>query len=125
MLQKVIKLNNQNAVAIKSVMIMALASLFLFANKVSADWGMPAIPPANVPLDFDQAVLNLTNWILGFVAMIAVLAVVWGGVTYIGSVGDENKAASGKRVITYALIGLVIAGIAYAIVNIIVTVVLV
>jgi len=83
-------------------------------------------PPviANVPTDFEDAIINLTNWVLGFVAMIAVLAIVWGGVTYIGSAGDENKATNGKHIITYALLGLVVAGIAYAIVNVIVTVIL-
>jgi len=87
-------------------------------------WTSPP-KPANVPNDFETSILNLTNWILGFVAMVAVLAIIWGGVTYVGSAGDENKATTGKRVITYALIGLVIAGMAYAIVNVIVTTILV
>ncbi|MCK5122935.1 MAG: hypothetical protein KAQ87_02200 [Candidatus Pacebacteria bacterium] len=84
----------------------------------------PLDAPANVPADFDDAVINLTNWVLGFVAMIAVLAIVFGGVMYIGSAGDETKATTGKRVVTYALIGLVIAGIAYALVNVIVSIIL-
>jgi hypothetical protein len=119
MLQKTIEVINQKGIITKSV-IMALALLFLFANKVSADWASPS-KPTGVPTDFDDAVLNLTNWILGFVGMIAVLAIVWGGLMYIGSAGDETKATTGKRVITYAIIGLVIAGIAYALVDIIVT----
>lgn len=98
--------------------------LFLFANKVSADWAMPAVAPGGVTTDLEVAILNLTNWILGFVAMIAVLAIVVGGVTYIGSAGDENKATNGKHIITYALLGLVVAGIAYALVNVIVTIIL-
>ncbi len=119
---------DQKEIAIKSAIVGVIAtmlSMFLFVNNALADgWAMPATPPTGVPLDFDDAILNLTNWILGFVAMIAVLAIVWGGVMYIGSAGDEAKATNGKRVVTYALIGLVIAGIAYALVNIIVTIIL-
>jgi len=98
--------------------------LFLFANRVSADWAMPAIAPGGVTTDLEDAILNLTNWILGFVSMIAVLAIIWGGVMYIGSTGDENKATTGKHIITYALLGLVVAGIAYALVNVIVSIIL-
>jgi len=76
--------------------------------------------PSNVPESFDQAVINATNWILGFVIMIAVLAIVWGGIQYLTSAGNEDQARSGKKTIQYALTGLVIAGLAYAIINIIV-----
>ena len=89
----------------------------------SGGFGSPPVI-ANVPTDFETSIINLTDWILGFVAMIAVLAIVSGGLMYIGSAGDENKATTGKRIITYALIGLVISGIAYAIVKVIVTVIL-
>ena len=125
MLQKTIRAIDQKEIAIKGAIIgvtVALSSMFLFINNVLAEgWAMPDTPPTGVPTEFDNAILNLTNWILGFVAMIAVLAIVWGGVMYIASSGDETKATTGKRIVTYALIGLVIAGIAYALVNVIVT----
>ena len=128
MLQRTIIAINQKEIVIKSTIIgviTTLLSMFLFVNNALADgWAMPDTKPTGVPENFDNAILNLTNWILGFVAMIAVLAIVWGGLMYIGSAGDETKATSGKRVVTYALIGLVIAGIAYALVNIVVTVIL-
>ena len=126
MLQKTITAVDRKTTISKSALIAVttmLLSMFLFVNNTLADWAMPA-PPVGVPANFDNAVINLTNWILGFVAMIAVLAIVWGGVMYIGSAGDETKATTGKRVVTYSLIGLVIAGIAYALVNVIVTVIL-
>ena len=126
MLQKTITAVDQKTTISKSALIAVitmLLSLFLFVNNALAKWEMPA-PPVGVPANFDNAIINLTNWVLGFVAMIAVLAIVWGGVMYIGSAGDETKATTGKRVVTYSLIGLVIAGIAYALVNIIVSVVL-
>ncbi len=86
-------------------------------------WG--TLPqPDNVPGDFEQSIKNTTDWILGFVGMIAVLMLIWGGVNYLTSAGDEDKARIGKKTISYAIIGLVVAGIAYAIVNVIITVIL-
>ncbi len=98
-------------------------SFALSANIASAIWTSPS-KPSGVPTNFDSAVLNATNWILGFVGMIAVLMIIWGGVTYLTSAGDEDKARTGKKTLSYAIIGLVVAGIAYAIVNVIVTVIL-
>ena len=86
-------------------------------------WGI--LPkPDNVPNDFNQSIKKATNWILGFVGMIAVLMLIWGGINYLTSAGDEDKAKTGKKTIMYALIGLVIAGIAYALVDVIITVIL-
>ena len=127
MLQKTMKLIDQKEIAIKSAIVgvlTVLSSMFLFINNAFAEGWEMGDKPTGVPESFDNAVLNLTNWILGFVSMIAVLMIIWGGVMYIGSAGDETKATTGKRVVTYALIGLVIAGIAYALVNVIVTIVL-
>ena len=95
----------------------------LSANIASAIWTSPS-KPSGVPTDFDNAVLNATNWILGFVGMIAVLMLIWGGVNYLTSAGDEEKAKTGKKTVSYAIIGLVVAGIAYAIVDVIVTTIL-
>jgi hypothetical protein len=108
------------------IVVSAFALLFISsASSVNAltKWTSPS-KPSGVPSQFDQAIINLTNWILGFVTMIAVLAIIWGGVNYLTSAGNEDQARSGKNIIKYALMGLVVAGIAYAIVNVIVTVIL-
>ncbi len=109
----------------KAILMVCCLSLILTPCLVLADWAMPAVAEyPGVPEDLDNAVINATNWLLGFVAMIAVLAIVWGGVNYIGSVGDEERVRTAKKTISYGIIGVVIAGFAYAIVNVIVTVIL-
>ncbi|MBW6440667.1 pilin [Patescibacteria group bacterium] len=82
------------------------------------------VAPDSAPEDFDDAILNLTNWILGFAASIAVLALIWGGVQYMTSAGDTSKAENGKKTVSAGLIGLVLAGIAFAIVKVVVEVIL-
>lgn len=53
---------------------------------------------------------------LAMVGIVAVAAIVYGGVQYIASGGDEGKAERGKRAVLYAVIGLIIVGLAEAIV---------
>ena len=57
-----------------------------------------------------EIIAGIILWILGLAAVIAVAAVIWGGFLYIASFGDENRAAQGKKVILYAVVGLILAG---------------
>lgn len=100
-------------------------ALAAFAGKAGAAgfWTTPS-KPTGVPTDFDSAILNMTNWVLGFVGSIAVLAIIWGGVLYLTSVGDENQVESGKNTVKNGILGLVVAGVAYAMVQVIVDVIL-
>ena len=61
-----------------------------------------------------KEVINILLFIAG---TIAVLMVVIGGIRYVTSDGDSNRASQAKNTILYALIGLVVAISSYAIVN--------
>lgn len=54
---------------------------------------------------------------LGLVAVIAVIVIIYAGVKYILSMGEEDQAEDAKRMILYALIGLVVVGLSAVIVN--------
>ena len=60
---------------------------------------------------------NITNTILYAVGIISVIMLVWGGIRYIISGGDNKKVTDAKNTVLYAIIGLVISVLAYAIVN--------
>ncbi len=94
------------------------------SSMCSGGFGSPK-QPKNVVEDIGDAVINTTNWILGFMTSLAVLALIYGGVQYLTSAGNEQQTEVGKKNIKFAIIGLVIAGIAYAIVNVIVATILV
>lgn len=57
------------------------------------------------------------NTLLSFVGLVALAVVIWGGVLYITSAGDEDRAAKGKRLVLYAIVGLLLIGASAIIVN--------
>lgn len=59
----------------------------------------------------------VVNVFLAVVAVIAVAFIVYGGVKYITSGGDQGRAEEGKKAVQYAVIGIIIVGIAAVIVN--------
>lgn len=64
--------------------------------------------------DFIQ---NIINVFLSLVGIIAGAMLIYGGFQYITAAGDEQKAERAKRIILYAIIGLIVIGLAAAIVN--------
>ena len=64
---------------------------------------------------------TVMNVILFIVGSIAVLMLIYGGVRYTISGGDEKAVTSAKNTILYAIVGIVVALLAYAIVNFVLT----
>lgn len=63
-------------------------------------------------------VLNtIINVIIGVIGFVAVVMIVVGGIQYTLSSGDSSKVTKAKNTIMYGIIGLVIALLAFAIVN--------
>jgi hypothetical protein len=62
-----------------------------------------------------QLVGNIINIALGVLGIILVVLIVYGGVLWMTAMGDKEKVGTAKKVITNAIIGLVITVAAYAI----------
>lgn len=67
--------------------------------------------------DANSLVKNIVNVILWVVGILSVIMLIWGGIRYITSAGDSNKVTAAKNTIMYAVVGLVIAILAFAITN--------
>lgn len=63
-------------------------------------------------------ILNIFTYVIGAVA---VLMIIIGGLRYITSNGDSQQITSAKNTILYAVVGLVLAAMANAIVNFVLT----
>lgn len=64
-----------------------------------------------------SVVNNLFNVVISVTGIVAVLVIVFGGQRYIVSRGDPGKIAMAKNMIIYGVIGMIVAALAYAIVN--------
>ncbi len=62
---------------------------------------------------------NLIFWALTFAGIIALFLVILGGIKYITSGGDPKAADGAKKTITWALIGLIVILMSFAVLNII------
>ena len=69
----------------------------------------------------EEGITGVVNVLLFLLGAVAVIAIIIGGVLYAVSAGDSSKAKTAKDTILYAVIGLIVAILAYAIVNFIVT----
>lgn len=61
------------------------------------------------------------NIMLFAVGILAVIMLIWGGIRYVLSGGDSGAVSSAKKTILYAVVGLIVAILAYAIVNFVIT----
>ena len=77
-------------------------------DQISPDEGVPSLGSQI------QIIVNILLFILG---AIAVVMIVIGGIRYATSGGDSSQITSAKNTILYAVVGLVVAILAYAIVN--------
>ena len=60
---------------------------------------------------------RVTNILLFLVGAISVIMLIIGGIRYVISGGDQNQVTSAKNTILYAIVGIVVAFLAYAAVN--------
>lgn len=67
--------------------------------------------------DLREFVIKIVNYALGFLGLIAVLIVLYGGFLYMTALEDDARVTAGKNAIKYALIGIIIILGAFAIVN--------
>lgn len=63
-------------------------------------------------VDPNTMVTNVIQWVIGVAGVVAVIFVIYGGISYTTSAGDPSKLQKAKTTITYALIGLAIVALA-------------
>lgn len=100
--------------------LLCLSTSRVLASALSVQEGAEAARADGMPTELigDNGVFSrLTNTILLIVGLISVIMLVYGGLRYILSGGDSKKVTDAKNTILYAIIGLIISLLAFAIVN--------
>src|ERR1035437_7554101 len=80
----------------------------------ATDVGAPSVSLGGVPK-------TVVNTLLEIAGALAVIFLIVGGLKYATSAGDSKRVESAKNTILYAIVGLVITILAYAIVNFVIT----
>jgi len=65
--------------------------------------------------DLRAGIMGIINVALGFLGVVAIVIILYGGFIWLTSAGNEEKVGQAKKIITAGIIGLVIIFIAYAI----------
>ena len=66
--------------------------------------------------DLKATVIRFIQWTLGFLSIVAVILVIYGGFTWMTAGGNEEKVTTAKKILTSAIIGLVIILLSWAII---------
>ncbi|MBQ8996572.1 hypothetical protein IJ095_00885 [Candidatus Saccharibacteria bacterium] len=75
--------------------------------------GIPQTDPSVV----EANIINRIFWVVG---VLAVIMIIVAGVQMITSAGDSGAVTKAKRTLVYSIVGLIVAVLAYAIVNFII-----
>jgi len=98
-------------------------ALFSFLPTASAALINPGDSPGEIAAatggesSIKALVLKIVNYFLAFLGIVAVLMLIYAGVTYITAGGAQDKVDSAKKIIMYALIGIIIILLSFAIVS--------
>lgn len=81
----------------------------------------PVTAPAGTSSsELPDAILAIVNGFLILVGIIAGIILIYGGIQYVVSRGDDQAVSKAKSTILYAVVGLIVVGLAAAIVNFVV-----
>lgn len=79
------------------------------------------IPPETNTISTETStiefIITLINFLLGFLAIIALLVLIWAGYLWITALGNETQIEKSKKMILYTVIGIFLITASYAIIN--------
>ncbi len=110
----------------QSVMAIALAVVLALgvAAPASAQIDISLFDSIGLPTDIDGSkgvLVTVVNVLLFLIGALSVIMIIYGGIRYVTSGGDQGAVTSAKNTILYAVVGLIIAILAYAVVNFVLT----
>ena len=77
--------------------------------------------PSNLFSGEDSVFRQIVNIMLFIVGAVAVIMLIFGGIRYVTSGGAQDQVTAAKNTIMYAIVGIVVAILAFAVVNFVVT----
>ena len=91
------------------------------ATDMTLSSGVSSSQGDDVPQDLAGDVFkNVVNILLFIIGAVSVIMLIYGGIRYTTSGGNANSVTAAKNTIMYSIIGLVVAILAFAVVNFVV-----
>ena len=91
------------------------------ATDMTLSGGVSSSQADDVPQDLAGDVFkNVVNILLFIIGAVSVIMLIYGGIRYTTSGGNANSVTAAKNTIMYSIIGLVVAILAFAVVNFVV-----
>ena len=90
-------------------------------GKVSVRSGADCAKSDSQKKNIGVVIKDITNVLLFIIGAVAVIMIIVGGLRYVTSNGDSNQVTAAKNTILYGVIGVIIALLAYAIVNFVIS----
>lgn len=97
------------------------SAIVLAGNAALAQTGTPVPRGQYSSTDLPKLISTILDWALGIAGLLAVIYIIIGGFNYITSSGNKDKVAAGKNSIIYAIIGLLVVALAFAIKSFVIT----
>lgn len=72
-------------------------------------------------LTIEKILKNTISWALGLIALVSIVFIIYAGIKWIMSEGDDTKQKEARKMLATSVTGLVIALAAYAIVTVVMT----
>jgi hypothetical protein len=81
-----------------------------FLKEISSILGWNNVPGnVSASLSLSAILTNVLNFLLGIVGIIAMIMLVIGSLMYLSAAGDEERIDTGKSIVKYSIIGIIIA----------------
>jgi hypothetical protein len=96
--------------------VQAPLSLAASSAASKAQVGVNAVGGGGAP-QLEATITTIVNTLLYAVGIVAVIAIIVAGLQYILAAGDQAKITKAKDTILYAVVGIVVAALAFAIVT--------
>ena len=107
----------------KKIIIVSLSCVLLFGFSLSVFAAIPTVPPENPKISsIDNIVELLTrivNWFFLIVMGLAVLMLLFAGLKWITSAGNEESITTARKMLIWALVGIAIALLSKGLVSLI------
>lgn len=100
-----------------SIAVFSLVALPMITAAQTSTGGTVDSYGAAQDLQLQSMVEKIIGWALGILVLVSVAMIIYGGFKMVTSGGDSEKFGQGQQMVLYAIIGLIVAFLAWAIVN--------